>query len=117
MDVIAHSRTENDEGRALARYVSLDEALSRSDVLSLHCPAFPETTGIINKETIARMKDGAILINTSRGALVVEEDLAAALNISVEELEKIALEDRNAASQNVNMNMNAESAGKAEALN
>ena len=59
--------------------VPLDELLSRSDVISLHCPLFPETQGIINSATIAKMKDGVILINTSRGPLVVEADLAAAL--------------------------------------
>jgi glycerate dehydrogenase len=80
MNVIAYSRTQTEEGKAVASYVSLDEVLARSDVLSLHCPANPETVGIINKNTIAKMKDGAILINTSRGTLVAEEDLAAALD-------------------------------------
>ncbi len=60
-------------------YASLDEVLAGSDVISLHCPLFESTTGIINKNTIARMKDGVIIINTSRGPLIVEEDLAAAL--------------------------------------
>ena len=58
----------------------LEELLASSDVISLHCPAFPETVGIINKNSIAKMKDGVILINNSRGALVVEQDLADALN-------------------------------------
>ena len=80
MNVLAYSRTECDEGRAIGRYVSLDELLTRSDVISLHCPLFPETQGIINKNTIAKMKDGAILLNTSRGPLMVEQDLADALN-------------------------------------
>ena len=80
METVAYSRSQTEEGMACASYVSLDELLARSDVISLHCPAFPETTGIINKNTIAKMKDGVILINTSRGTLVVEEDLAAALN-------------------------------------
>ena len=79
METIAYSRSQTEEGRACASYVSLDELFARSDVISLHCPAFPETTGIINKNSIAKMKDGVILINTSRGTLVVEEDLAAAL--------------------------------------
>jgi glycerate dehydrogenase len=80
METIAYSRSQTGEGRACASYVSLDELFARSDVISLHCPAFPETTGIINKKSIAKMKEGVIIINTSRGALVVEEDLAAALN-------------------------------------
>ena len=50
------------------------------DVISLHCPLFPDTQGIINRESIAKMKDGVLLINTSRGPLIVEEDLAAALH-------------------------------------
>jgi len=62
------------------RYVELDELLAVSDVIALHCPLFPETKGIINKDTIAKMKDGVILINNSRGELIVEEDLAEALN-------------------------------------
>ena len=79
MQVIAYSRTVREEGKALAEYVTLDELLSRSDVISLHCPLFPETKGIINKESIAKMKDGVILLNTSRGPLVNEADLAEAL--------------------------------------
>lgn len=61
------------------KYVTLDELLAASDVISLHCPPFPSTQGIINKESIGKMKDGVIIINTSRGGLIVEEDLAAAL--------------------------------------
>ncbi len=49
-------------------------------MISLHCPLFPETQGIINRETIAKMKDGVILLNNSRGPLIVEADLAEALN-------------------------------------
>mgnify|MGYP001756259178 FL=1 len=62
------------------RYVSLDELLSMSDVISLHCPLFPSTEGIINKDTIAKMKDGVKIINTSRGPLIVEQDLRQALD-------------------------------------
>lgn len=62
------------------RYASLDELLRQSDVISLHCPLFPSTEGIINKDTIAKMKDGVKIINTSRGPLIVEEDLRDALN-------------------------------------
>ena len=61
------------------RYVLLNELLSESDVISLHCPLLPSTQGIINRDSIARMKDGVILINTSRGPLVAEADLCEAL--------------------------------------
>ena len=80
MKDLAYSRTENQEGRKLAEYVDLDTLLASSDIVSLHCPLFPETRGIINNEKIAKMKDGAILLNTSRGPLIVEEDVANALN-------------------------------------
>ena len=58
----------------------LEKALSDSDVISLHCPLTPETRELINAATLASMKPSALLINTSRGLLVNEEDLAAALN-------------------------------------
>ena len=61
------------------QYTALDTLLSQSDVIALHCPLFAETENIINRNTIAKMKDGVIIINNSRGALVVEEDLAEAL--------------------------------------
>lgn len=80
MEVLAYSRSVREEAKALAEYVDLDSLLSRSDVIVLHCPLFPETEGIINKANIARMKDGVIIINNSRGQLVVEQDLAEALN-------------------------------------
>ena len=74
MNVIAWTRTPRDP-----ECVSLDELLSRSDVISLHCPLFPETKNLINRDTIAKMKDGVILINTSRGPVVNDADLRAAL--------------------------------------
>lgn len=61
-------------------YAELDELLAESDVISLHCPLFPSTQGIINKDTIAKMKTGVMIINDSRGPLIVEEDLRDALN-------------------------------------
>ena len=80
MNVIAFNRSRSAEGAEIAEYVELDELLRRADVISLHCPLFPETRGIINRETISKMKDGVIIINNSRGPLVVEQDLADALN-------------------------------------
>lgn len=80
MNVIAYDNYPNDAGKAIAEYVTLDELLAKSDVIAVHCPLFPETQGIINKTNIAKMKDGVILLNNSRGPLVVEQDLADALN-------------------------------------
>ncbi|MGX8700379.1 D-2-hydroxyacid dehydrogenase [Caproiciproducens sp.] len=65
---------------ATCRYAELDELLKESDVIALHCPLFPSTMGIINKDTIAKMKDGVMILNNSRGPLIVEEDLRDALN-------------------------------------
>ncbi len=61
------------------KYADIDTLLEQSDIISLHCPLFESTQGIINKNTIAKMKDGVVIINTSRGPLIVEEDLAKAL--------------------------------------
>lgn len=62
------------------RWVSVDELLAESDVVSLHCPLTPETQGLIDRARLARMKSTAFLLNTSRGPLVVDQDLADALN-------------------------------------
>lgn len=78
MKVIAYDKNKAETD--LAEYVDLDMLLAESDVISLHCPLFAETEGIINKNTIAKMKDGVILLNDSRGPLIVEQDLADALN-------------------------------------
>lgn len=79
MEVIAYGPHPWAAGSRPAPYVPLEELLGRSDVVSLHCPLFPETRGIIRRETIAMMKDGAILLNNSRGPLLVEQDVADAL--------------------------------------
>lgn len=80
MEVLAYSPHESESGRAIAQYTDLDTLLAKSDVISLHCPLFPETREIINRETIAKMKDGVIILNNSRGPLIAEQDLADALN-------------------------------------
>ncbi len=80
MNVIACGSRPTEQGRAIAEYVDQDYLLQNSDVIALHCPLFPETKGLINQDTIRKMKDGVILINNSRGPLIVEKDLADALN-------------------------------------
>lgn len=62
------------------QYVDRDTIFKESDVVVLHCPLFPDTQGIVNKESIQKMKDGVLIINNSRGPLIVEQDLADALN-------------------------------------
>ena len=80
MNVLAYDECQNDAGRALATYVSLDELYAQSDVISLHVPLFPSTNGMINRESIAKMKKNVIILNTSRGPLVNEADMKAALD-------------------------------------
>lgn len=80
MSVLAFDEYPNENGKAIGEYVSLERLFAEADVISLHCPLFPSTEGMINKDSIAMMKDGVILLNNSRGPLIVEQDLAAALN-------------------------------------
>lgn len=80
MNVLAYDLYPNESGKAIGEYVDLDALLASSDVVSLHCNLTAENTGLINKETISKMKDGAILINNARGQLIVEQDVADALN-------------------------------------
>ena len=81
MRVLANDKFESESGKAIAdEYVDRDTLLAESDVIFLHCPLFPDTEGIICKENIDKMKDGVIIINNSRGQLVVEQDLTNALN-------------------------------------
>lgn len=74
-----HSVLENvqDDGVSM---VTIEELFERADVISVHCPLFPETEGLICRENISKMKDGVIIINTARGSIVQEKDLAEALN-------------------------------------
>lgn len=81
MRVITYDGRQTDAALALGvEYVTLDELFAQSDVLGLQMPLFPFNTGIINRENIAKMKDGVIIINNSRGQMIIEQDLADALN-------------------------------------
>ena len=74
MKVLAYSRHGAEEF-----HTELDELYAKSDIVSLHCPLTAENTGMINKGTIAKMKDGVIILNTARGGLINEADLRDAL--------------------------------------
>ena len=78
MSVLAYD-THSDSDADYVKMVDLQELLERSDVISLHCPLFENTRGIINRRNIAMMKDDVMIINTSRGPLIEEADLAEAL--------------------------------------
>ena len=80
MRVLANDAFQNEAGAEIAAYVSIDELYAESDVISLHCPLMPETKEMIDEAAIAKMKDGVIIINSSRGPLIAEQDLADALN-------------------------------------
>lgn len=85
MSVIYHNRNRNEQAESElgARYVSFDDLLRQSDVLSVHANLSEETTGVFNKDTFAKMKQSAIFINTARGKLHQEEDLRHALEEGV----------------------------------
>ncbi len=84
MNVVGNARTRKDESaRPNFRWAEVPELLAESDVVSIHCPLFPETKGLINKDSLRLMKKSAFLLNTSRGPIIVDQDLADALNEGV----------------------------------
>ena len=78
MNILVHTRTPKADGDGV-RYVSLDELLENSDYITLHCPLNDQTKYMINKETIAKMKPSAVIVNTGRGPLINEANLCEAL--------------------------------------
>ena len=78
MNILIYTRTPKADGDGV-RYVSLDELLANSDYITLHCPLNEQTKYMINKETIAKMKPNAVIVNTGRGPLINEADLCEAL--------------------------------------
>ena len=78
MNILIHTRTPKADGDGV-RYVSLGELLENSDYITLHCPLNEQTKYMINKETIAKMKPSAVIVNTGRGPLINEADLCEAL--------------------------------------
>ena len=81
MNIIGYSKPETDEShRKNFEWMELNQLLEKSDVVSIHCPLFPDTKGLLNKERLKLMKKSAFLLNTARGPIVVDEDLAEALN-------------------------------------
>ena len=81
MNVIAVSGHETDQShRKNFKWVDMETLATQSDIISFHCPLTEKTTGLVNKDFIGKCKDGAIIINTSRGPVVIDKDLADALN-------------------------------------
>lgn len=84
MQVLGFSRTQKDQSHLKSfRWASLPDLLQMADVVSIHCPLTPETRGMINRTSLHTMKSNAFLINTSRGPVVIDQDLADALNETV----------------------------------
>jgi len=79
MTVLATKRSKTDGEIDGVKFVPADELLATADYVSFHCPLTDETRGMVNREFIAKMKDGAVIINTSRGAVLNEADVADAL--------------------------------------
>lgn len=84
MQVIGSSRTRSDQShRKNFRWAEVSELLSESDVVSIHCPLLPETKGLINRDSLLTMKRSAFLLNTARGPIIIDQDLADALNNNI----------------------------------
>lgn len=79
MRVLAYSRSRRPEAEHIGEYVDFDTLLAQSDVITLHCPLFPETNHLINQNSLSKMKQGAILLNTARGPIIDEQAVADAL--------------------------------------
>lgn len=80
MKVITCGSKETEEGKSIGEYVTMEELLKKSDVIALHCPLTEDTKEIINKDSISKMKDGVIILNTARGGLINEKDFREALD-------------------------------------
>lgn len=80
MEVLAYNRSESDKAKEVVKYVNLDEIYEKSDIIDLHLPLTKDTRNIINEDSISRMKDGVIIINTARGPLIDEKALMAGLD-------------------------------------
>ncbi|MBI0093703.1 D-2-hydroxyacid dehydrogenase [Lactobacillus sp. M0403] len=81
MNIIFYNHRPKTDLPNYVKQVSLEELYQQSDIISLHVPQTPETTEMINQEAISQMKDGVILINTARGGLISEKNVADALNV------------------------------------
>lgn len=80
MKVLAYNRSENDEAKDFVEYVSKDEIFEKSDIIDLHLPLNDQTKDIINEDSISKMKDGVIIINTARGGLIDEDALMSGID-------------------------------------
>ena len=80
MKILIYNRSECEEGRKLGTYVDLNTLFAESDIVTLHCPLTAQTENIINRQTLSKMKEGSMLVNTARGGLVDENALAEALS-------------------------------------
>ena len=80
MKIMVYAPSKRKHAGNNVEFADLDTIFREADVVSLHCPLTESNRGMINKESIGKMKDGVMIINTARGPLIVEEDLAEALN-------------------------------------